>query len=68
MYAEEFILIPKRMYMSKVSSAKREILENTNIKQKASQLSLLQRKKVSFKTSNHNKTKHNSKIYSNCKT
>ena len=67
MYAEEFILIPKRMYMSKVSSAKREILENTNIKQKASQLSVAT-KKVSFKTSNHNKTKHNSKIYSNCKT
>ena len=49
MYAEEFILIPKRMYMSKVSSAKREILENTNIKQKASQLSLLQRKKSALK-------------------
>ena len=68
MYAEEFILIPKRMYMSKVSSAKREILENTNIKQKSITALSVTTKKVSFKTSNHNKTKHNSKIYSNCKT
>ena len=49
MYAEEFILIPKRMYMSKVSAEKREILENANIKRKAAQLSLLQRQKSALK-------------------
>ena len=42
MHAEEFVLIPKRMFVSKQPTRK-EILDNPIYKQKAAQLSLLQR-------------------------
>ena len=42
MYSEEFILIPKRMFMSS-QPAKSEIFDNPVYKQKATQLSLIQR-------------------------
>ena len=42
MYTEEFILIPKRMFMS-TQPAKSEIFDNPVYKQKATQLSLIQR-------------------------
>ena len=42
MHAEEFVLIPKRMFLSK-QPTRTEILDNPIYKQKAAQLSLLQR-------------------------
>ena len=39
MHTEEFILIPKRMFLSH-QPVKKEILENPNYEQKAAQLSL----------------------------
>ena len=42
MHTEEFILIPKRMFLSH-QPVKNEILENPNYEQKAAQLSLFQR-------------------------
>ena len=42
MHSEEFILIPKRMFMS-TQPAKSEIFDNPVYKQKATQLSLIQR-------------------------
>ena len=42
MHTEEFILIPKRMFASH-QPVKKEILDNPPYKQKAAQLSLLQR-------------------------
>ena len=42
MHAEEFVLIPKRMFVSK-QPTRREILDNPIYKQKAAQLSLLHR-------------------------
>ena len=42
MYTDEFILIPKRMFMS-TQPAKSEIFDNPVYKQKATQLSLIQR-------------------------
>ena len=42
MHTEEFILIPKRMFASH-QPAKQEVLDNPLHKQKATQLSLLQR-------------------------
>ena len=42
MYTEEFILIPKRMFMS-TQPAISEIFDNPVYKQKATQLSLIQR-------------------------
>ena len=42
MHAEEFVLIPKRMFVSK-QPTRTEILDNPIYKQKAAQLSLLQR-------------------------
>ena len=42
MYTEEFILIPKRLFISK-QPAKSEILDNPIYQQKAAQLSLFQR-------------------------
>ena len=44
MHAEEFVLIPKRMFVSKQSTRK-QILDNPIYKQKTAQLSLLQRNK-----------------------
>ena len=41
-HTEEFILIPKRIFMS-TQPAKREIFDNPVYKQKATQLSLIQR-------------------------
>ena len=43
LHAEEFVLIPKRMFVSK-QPTRTEILDNPIYKQKAVQLSLLQRK------------------------
>ena len=42
MHTEEFILIPKQMFLSH-QPVKNEILENPNYEQKAAQLSLFQR-------------------------
>ena len=42
MHTEEFILIPKRMFLTH-QPVKNEILENPNYEQKAAQLSLFQR-------------------------
>ena len=42
MYTEEFILIPRRIFMS-TQPAKSEIFDNPVYKQKATQLSLIQR-------------------------
>ena len=42
MHAEEFVLIPKRIFVSK-QTTRTEILDNPIYKQKAAQLSLLQR-------------------------
>ena len=42
MHAEEFVLIPKRMFMSK-QPLKNEILDNTAYRNKAAQLTLMQR-------------------------
>ena len=48
MYTEEFILIPKRMFMS-TQPAKIEIFDNPVYKQKATQLSLIQKPEKSKK-------------------
>ena len=53
MHTEEFILIPKRMFLSD-QPVKTEILENPIYKQKAAQLSLFQRNQ-SEKTQKENK-------------
>ena len=42
MHTEEFILIPKRIFLPH-QTVKNEILENPNYEQKAAQLSLFQR-------------------------
>ena len=50
MHAEEFVLIPKRMFMSK-QPLKSEILDNTPYRNKAAQLTLMQRNKPSSEDS-----------------
>ena len=52
MYSEEFILIPKRMYVTKVANEKHSILNNPNLKRKAAHLTLLQRQKANLKPVN----------------
>ena len=47
MHAEEFVLIPKRMFMSK-QSLKSEILDNPAYRNKAAQLTLMQRNMPSY--------------------
>ena len=42
MHAEEYVLIPKRMFMSK-QPLKNEILDNPAYRNKAAQLTLMQR-------------------------
>ena len=49
-YAEEFVLIPKRMCISK-NPTKEEIFDNPVYQQKATQLSLLQRSNPNFEQS-----------------
>ena len=50
MHAEEFVLIPKRMFISK-NPTKEEIFDNPIYQQKATQLSLLQRSNPNFEQS-----------------
>ena len=54
MHAEEFVLIPKRMFISK-NPTKEEIFDNPIYQQKATQLSLLQRSNPNFEQSNGKK-------------
>ena len=54
MHTEEFVLIPKRMFISK-NPTKGEILDNPIYQQKATQLSLLQRSNPNFEESSRKK-------------
>ena len=54
MHAEEFVLIPKRMFISK-NPTKEEIFDNPIYQQKATQLSLLQRSNANFEQSSGTK-------------
>ena len=54
MHAEEFVLIPKRMFISK-NPTKEEIFDNPVYQQKATQLSLLQRSNPNFEQKNGKK-------------
>ena len=54
MHAEEFVLIPKRLFISK-NPAKEEIFDNPVYQQKATQLSLLQRSNPNFEKSSGKK-------------
>ena len=54
MHAEEFVLIPKRMFISK-NPTKEEIFDNPLYQQKATQLSLLQRSNPNFEQSSGKK-------------
>ena len=56
MHAEEFVLIPKRMFISK-NPTKEEIFDNPIYQQKATQLSLLQRSNPNFEQSSGKKLK-----------
>ena len=56
MHAEEFVLIPKRMFISK-NPTKEEIFDNPTYQQKATQLSLLQRSNPNFEQSSGKKLK-----------
>ena len=51
MHAEEFVLIPKRMFISK-NPTKDEIFENSTYQQKATQLAFLQRTNPNFEQNN----------------
>ena len=54
MHAEEFVLIPKRMFISK-NPTKEEIFDNPIYQEKATQLSLLQRSNPNFEQSSGKK-------------
>ena len=54
MHTEEFVLIPKRMFISK-NQIKEEIFDNPIYQQKATQLSLLQRSNPNFEQSSGKK-------------
>ena len=54
MHAEEFVLIPKRLFISK-NPAKEKIFDNPVYQQKATQLSLLQRSNPNFEQSSGKK-------------
>ena len=54
MHAEEFVLIPKRMFISK-NPTKEEIFDNPMYQQKATQLALLQRTNPNFERNNEKK-------------
>ena len=54
MHAEEFVLIPKRMFISK-NPTKEEIFDNPIYQQKTTQLSLLQRSNPNFEQSSGKK-------------
>ena len=54
MHAEEFVLIPKRMFISK-NPTKEEIFDNPMYQQKATQLALLQRTNHNFERNNEKK-------------
>ena len=56
MHAEEFVMIPKRMFISK-NPTKEEIFDNPIYQQKATQLSLLQRSNPNFEQSSGKKLK-----------
>ena len=54
MHAEEFVLIPKRMFISK-NPTKEEIFDNPMYQQKATQLALLQKTNPNFERNNEKK-------------
>ena len=54
MHAEEFVLIPKRMFISK-NPTKEEIFDNPMHLQKPTQLALLQRTNPNFERNNEKK-------------
>ena len=54
MHAEELVLIPKRMFISK-NPTKEEIFDNPMYQQKATQLALLQRTNPNFERNNEKK-------------
>ena len=54
MHTEEFVLIPKRMFISK-NPTKEDIFDNQIYQQKATQLSLLQRSNPNFEQSSGKK-------------
>ena len=54
MHAEEFVLIPKRMFISKNPTTE-EIFDNPMYQQKATQLPLLQRTNPNFERNNEKK-------------
>ena len=56
MHAEEFVLIPKRMFISK-NPIKEEIFDNPMYQQKATHLALLQRTNPNFEQTNEKKYK-----------
>ena len=62
MHAEEFVLIPKRMFVSK-QPTRTEILDNPIYKQKVAQLSLLQRNNPTDFESKEATEQETSKIY-----
>ena len=64
MHTEEFILIPKRMFLSH-QPVKNEILENPNYEQKAAQLSLFQRNQSEKPQKDENPVETMSSVYKN---
>ena len=54
MHAKEFVLIPKKMFISKILT-KEENFDNSIYQQKATQLSLLQRSNPNFEQSSGKK-------------
>ena len=56
MHAKDFVLIPKRMFISK-NLIKEEIFDKPIYKQKATQLSLLQRSNPNFEQNSEKKLK-----------
>ena len=57
MHVEEFVLIPKRKFISK-NSTKEEIFDNPIYQQKATQLALLQRTNPNFERTIEKKVQH----------
>ena len=55
MHAEEFVLIPKRMFFFSKNSTKEEIFDNPMYQQKATQLPLLQMTNPNFERNNEKK-------------
>ena len=64
MHTEEFILIPKRMFLSH-QPVKNEILENPNYEHKAAQLSLFQRNQSEKPQKDEKPVENMSSVYEN---